>query len=376
MGFGKGKGFSPVVEPPVISEPGTESNDCQLEHTHDSMCQYWNVRGQTFTPDHDYVAVGLSLLLTQWALDRRGPLVVKLELPAANCWEGEVLWSQALYSTYLPDPGDHSWTHFTLPGISLSKDTVYLITVHTTPGWYRWVDGEWEEGEAQAIILWRYESPTNPYPRGRSYYGCNYQDGSGIWDTSADSDQAFCIEEQVTEPEPIVDKEVAAGNDDCTTYKTTIELALGFLRLDYATLDVHAYFRFLSIRLLKMITITKAYIDLQALFAVTEASSLRILGIKQTNTAAFSTQADADARPVTDAYVDWTPGAWAAGEWYGRTNDPQDIKAIIQEIVNQAGWDLDNALAIKIINTAQATGRYPTSFEGGYPAKLHIEYEE
>ncbi|MBA7643922.1 hypothetical protein ES703_51656 [subsurface metagenome] len=358
--------------PPVME---VESNDCQTEHDQPGLaCQQWNACSQTFTPDHDYEATMLSLLLTQYDINRKGPLIVKLELPAVNCWEAEVIWSKELYSRDLPYPGDYRWTRFYLGDLPLTKDTVYRITVHTLPGWYYWSGTEWELNEAQAAIRWLYQADTNPYPRGFLFVGCNFKVGEGSWSVIADNDFAFCVSEPSAPPDPDIDKEVEASTDDCYTYSTAIQLALDDLFLDYADYDMHLYARFLNIQLLKGTTIDKAYIDLKAFGNYVGSSSLRILGIKQVDTATFSTQGDADGRPVTDAFVDWTPGNWTAGEWYGRTNDPQDITAIIQEIVNQAGWLPGNALAIKIINTARGLLRYADTFEEGHPARLHIEY--
>lgn len=377
MGFGKGKGFSPVIPPPVIPEPGVQSEDCQLEHDMDrNFCQYWNANSQTFTPDHDYVAVGISLLLTQFYLITKGPLIVKLELPAANCWQAEVLWSQALYSTSLPWPGNYRWTSFVLPEIALSKDITYRITVHTTWGWYRWLNGEWVEGEAYAGITWRAKGATNPYPRGKHCTGCNYRDGSHYWSCDDPIDTAFCLRIIEAPNYKTIDRGCPAGSDDCYTFGTTMRLTYDYLYVDYETLDMHAYARFTAIPIPPGATIIHAYIDLQAYAAYTGVSALRILGIKELDTATFSTQADADGRPVTDALVNWTPGNWAANGWYGLTNDPQDIKAIIEEIIGQAGWASGNALAIKIINTAQGITRTCKSREGGNSPRLYIEYLE
>ena len=352
-----------------------QSDDCQLEHDTPFYGGHWhNAMSQTFTPDHDYLATMLSLLLTQYGISWKGPVIIKLELPSVNCWEAEVIWSKEIYSTDLPPPGDYRWTRFLLPNIPLTKDTVYRITIHTLPTWYEWTGYAWVPMDSPSWLNWRVQAETNPYPRGYQMWGCSYKDESGSWTASSNNDFAFCISEETAEVDPDTKREVEAGNDDCFTYEAIIRLDWDYQILDYETLDMHAYFRFLNIQLLKGVTIDKAYIDLRADAYAVGSSSLRILGIKQSNTATFSTQGDADGRPVTDAFVDWTPGNWTAYEWYGRTNDPQDITAIIQEIVNQAGWEPGNALAIKIINTAQGINRLVSSFEDGYPAKLHIEY--
>lgn len=377
MGFGKGKGFSPVVEPAIEPEPSTQSSDCQMEHDQDwGYCQLWNAQSQSFTPDHSYYAAGLSLLLTQYAIYVKGPLIVKLEIPATNCWKATVLWSKTLYSTDLPLPGDHRWTSFYLPNILLELGVTYRITVHTTPGWYQWVNGEWLLKESWAAVTWRSEATGSPYPRGSAWIGCNYSAGGGVWTPHVDRDHAFCLRIIEAETYLSLDRACPTGSDDCYTYGTTMRLTYDYIYMDYPGYNMHAYARFTSIPIPPGATIVKAYIDLLSHQSAVGASSLRIQGIKELDTATFSTQADADGRSVTTALVNWTTGTWAAGLWCGGSNDPQDIKAIIQEIIDQAGWASGNALAIKIINTAQVVARAARSREGGNSPHLHIEYEE
>ena len=363
--------------PDVPAEPSAQSDDCQLLHDSDNgLCQYWNAQSQTFTPDHSYYATGLSLLLTQLGLDRKGPLVVKIELNEIPPYQATVLWSRIVNSEDLPLYGEYRWTSFMLPNIPLNLGQIYRITVHTLYGWLIWENGQWVEGEAQAGIRWRAKVATNPYPRGSAWYGVNYREQSGIWLPLANQDQAFCIAIIEAETYLSLNRACPAGSDDCYTFGTTMRLDLDYLYLDYPGYDMHTYARFENINIPPGSTIVKAYIDLQEFAGTAGASDLRILGIKELNTATFSTQADADGRPVTTAFVDWTPGTWAAGLWYGGSNDKQDITAIIQEIIDQSGWASGNALAIKIINTAQAVARRVRSQEGGNSPHLHIEYEK
>ncbi|GAI55508.1 unnamed protein product, partial [marine sediment metagenome] len=158
-------------------EPGVQSFDCQLEHdTDQGFCQAWNANSQTFTPDHDYLAVGLSLMLMQvWPIVK-GPLIVLLTLNDEPWWAPTILWSQVLYSTLLPAHGDYRWTYMLMPSIPLTKDTVYRITIHTLLGWLRFIDGEWVPGEAQAGLYWRVKAATSPYPRGSQWHGVDFQD--------------------------------------------------------------------------------------------------------------------------------------------------------------------------------------------------------
>lgn len=377
MGFGRGKGFSPVIPPPTEPTPGVQTSDCPLTHDTDiGFCQYWNANSQTFKPDHTYVATGLALPLTRVTTTTKGLLVVKLELPATSCWEAEVLWSQIIHSTSLPESGDYRWISFSLPDITLSPDTIYRITVHCLPGWVEWDGEEWVPNAAAGDLYWRTKSGTNPYARGTLCSGCNYRDESGFWTPAATDDFAFCISGVIDPDLKSIDVEVGAGNDDCTTYGTTMELDRNYLRLDYSAADYHVYARFLSISIPPGATIISAFIDLKSYSTYTGTSNLRIVGIKEPNTATFSTQADADGRAITDAYKDWTPGKWTSVDWYGYSNDMQNIKAIIQEIIDQGAWAADNALALKITNTSRGITRYAHSQEHLFPIHLYIEYKE
>jgi len=306
-------------------------------------------------------------------------LIVKIEKMAANCWEAEVIWSKALDSIDLPLPDVYSITYFPIDDLLLEDSTPYRITVHTTPGWWKFVDDEWVEDEASAAIYWRYKENTNPYPRGDKWYGCNYQAGSGIWSRNVDYDHWFCLHD-VTDPTiKHLDLEVAASTDDCYTFGATMRIDRVYLYLDYAPSEIHTYARFLGVTIPSGATILHAFIEGHSYAIVGGASALRILGIKEPNTLTFSTQADADGRAVTTAYKDWTPGYWGADIWYGRFNEGQDIKAIIQEIIDQGTWASGNALAIKIYNTTLTRNRQVDAWDAGpglSPPRLHIEYRE
>lgn len=318
-------------------------------------------------------------MLSQYETTRKGPLIVKIEKMAVNCWEAEVMWSKALYSTDLPLPGVYAFSHFPLPDLAFEDSTPYRITVHTTLGWWSFVGDEWVEDEAIAAILWRFKAITNPYPRGAKWYGCNYQGEAGAWSESANYDHWFCLHDVLDPTIKHLDLEVAASTDDCYTFGTSINLGGDVLWLDYATLDMHNYARFLAVAIPSGATILHAFIEGHSYGITTGASALRILGIKEPNTATFSTQADADGRAITTAYKDWTPASWADNIWYGRFNEGQDIKAIIQEIIDQGAWASGNALAIKVINTTQTRTRKVDAWDltGNLtPPKLHIEYRE
>lgn len=380
MGFDKGKGFGSVAEEAEPAEPSVGTNDCQpTQNNVGHPCQEWNAGSQLFTPDHSYTVTGLSLMLSQYETTRKGPLIVKIEETGGDCWDNVVLWSKALYSTDLPLPGVDAITFLPVPGVALEDSTQYRITVHTTPGWYSFVGDEWVEDEAIASIRWRYKTATDPYPRGAAYTACNYNAESGAWNELEDVDYWFCIHDETDPTIKHLDLEVAASTDDCYTNPTTIRLDRDYIYMDFATESLRAYFRFLDVTIPSGATILHASIELKAYAGIGAGSELRILGIKEPNTATFSTKADADGRAVTDAYLDWTTFTVASLTWILRFIDGKELKAILQEIIDQVTWASGNALAMKIYNTAQTAAMQSYAWDFGpatYPARLHVEYRE
>ncbi len=176
----------------------------------------------------------------------------------------------------------------------------------------------------------------------------------------------------------MAEEQVAAGNCDCHTYSTTLNPDGDYIWVDHNAGDLHGYFRFTP-PIPQGATVSPAYIDMRADATCNWAADLRIIGIKETNTAVWSTQTDADGRAVTTAYVDWTTGNWAVDSWYGQTNDAQDIKAIIEEIVGQGGWVSGNGLAIKVYALSRGDAPRPVCAyehdpDGTLSAKFNCSY--
>jgi hypothetical protein len=137
--------------------------------------------------------------------------------------------------------------------------------------------------------------------------------------------------------------------------------------------------------------ISTAYLSLKSSHTINEDTvNSRITGNKEANPAVFTTLADyktrrgtvvggADDTKITTAQVDWdTIAHWVADTWY----DSPEIKTIIQEIIEQAGWVPGNPLVIfwddhddrstHAGNTIRLADTYFGNPANG--AKLHIEY--
>jgi outer membrane protein assembly factor BamB len=114
-------------------------------------------------------------------------------------------------------------------------------------------------------------------------------------------------------------------------------------------------------------------------------SALRsiIRGQAADNPGTFTSQSDFEGRfginggtdQTTNAFVYWNNlPAWSQGIWY----KTPDISSIVQEIVNRAGWASGNAMVFTWNDWANQSANsnwYKTdTYDGGYGAKLHIEW--
>jgi hypothetical protein len=197
---------------------------------------------------------------------------------------------------------------------------------------------------------------------------------------------------------PTLDLQIVASADDCR-----VRWSGSAWELDAATTSqwvgvgglpntkAGGGMRFQSVTIPQGATVTTAYLTLtcQGSDSLTVVNSV-IIGEGVDNAAAFSNIADYQARRgtivggandnnITSASVSWNAiPAWTLDTEY---NSPE-IKTIIQEIVNRAGWASGNALVLfwddHAGNTTQVTNtrRRGYSYDGSTAKapKLHIEY--
>jgi hypothetical protein len=121
-------------------------------------------------------------------------------------------------------------------------------------------------------------------------------------------------------------------------------------------------------------TITNATIQFTAHSSGSAATTLTVKGHKNTNAPTFtSTGHDITARPVTTASVTWSPATWAS-DARGAAQKTPELKTIVQEIVNQAGWASGRPLVFIISGTGDRSAK---AFDNGtaLAATLHIEWQ-
>ncbi len=108
--------------------------------------------------------------------------------------------------------------------------------------------------------------------------------------------------------------------------------------------------------------VENAYIQFTADATDDNVAELRIQAEKTENSEAFTSyDSNISSRPLTDAYVDWVPDPWTVGDATEEQRTP-GLKAIIQELVDQPGWQKNNYAAFIISGTGL---REAKSFEAG-----------
>ena len=185
----------------------------------------------------------------------------------------------------------------------------------------------------------------------------------------------------------ILDLIVTASSNDCDVYWDGSAWVLSLVgltqRVGYTNataLKEGGGMRFLNVTIPKDATIDTAYLTFKASDTRTGTTvNSKIRGEASDNPITFSTLADYQGRAKTTAVVNWDAiPAWTLDTDY---NSPE-IKTIIQELVNRAGWASGNALAIFWDDhddlSTHATGcrRQGKAYDTDttYCARLHIEY--
>lgn len=132
--------------------------------------------------------------------------------------------------------------------------------------------------------------------------------------------------------------------------------------------------RFTNITIPKNATITSAYIQFKTDERSSGSSALTIHAQKTSNALRFSTTTrELSNKARTTTSITWSPADWNTIGESGLNQRTSDIKSLVQELVSQANWKTNNAMAFIISGTGK---RVAESYDGdtrGAPL-LHIEY--
>ena len=133
--------------------------------------------------------------------------------------------------------------------------------------------------------------------------------------------------------------------------------------------------RFQNVDVPEGASIISAHIQFTAGAASSGAANFVIEGELNADASAFSAISDdAGARTKTDSMVMWAPMDWASpGERDVNQNTP-DLKGIIQQIVDQAGYESGNSIALFISGTGTRNA-IPFDTDESNAAEICIEYK-
>lgn len=168
----------------------------------------------------------------------------------------------------------------------------------------------------------------------------------------------------------------AASNDDSCRAPSTLDLTGTSFSFGYygATGAYHSYVRFPNVTVPKGATITSAKLTFVSYNDRSTANTnVKISANDVDDSVAPTTTTAFDGLVLTTAEVEWNNiEAWTAGNSY----DSPDIKTVIQEIVDRAGWASGQAIGMVIKNNGSSESlRQARSYDYGssYPV-LTIEY--
>ena len=169
---------------------------------------------------------------------------------------------------------------------------------------------------------------------------------------------------------------VSASTDDAEESSTgSVSLTSSDLELVFDSSLQTVGVRFTGLAIPAGAPITTAYIQFYTDEVQSEATNLTIRGQKALNATTFtSTSGNVSSRTSTTASVAWSNlPPWSLIGEAGANQKTPELKSIVQEIVNQAGWAGGNAMAFVIRGTGHRTA---VAFNG-IPAQapvLHVEF--
>ena len=134
--------------------------------------------------------------------------------------------------------------------------------------------------------------------------------------------------------------------------------------------------RFLDLNIPNGATIVSAYVQFtEDLLNNLNPCDLKIFGEKSSNPSTFtSTTFDISSRPRTTDSVTWSPPDWKATAKAGPDQRTPNLKTVIQEIVDQAGYTSSSPIAIILEGTGRRLAR-TWDMNPLKSASLCVEYE-
>lgn len=173
-----------------------------------------------------------------------------------------------------------------------------------------------------------------------------------------------------------VDVRVANNTDDAEEKANgEVSHSSSDLELVFDKSDQTVGMRFNGLTIPPGSTVTNAFIQFQVDEVSTAPTNLLIQGEATDNAVTFAgVDNNISSRPVTSASVSWIPEDWNTKNVAGPDQQTPDISTVIQEIVNQPGWNSGNSLVIVISGTGERVAESYNGSNSGAPL-LHVDFQ-
>jgi chitodextrinase len=177
-------------------------------------------------------------------------------------------------------------------------------------------------------------------------------------------------------PDPVVQSVgVASGDDDAEEDLSSGGVNLTSRDLELAVTGGGAVqavgIRFTGIGIPRGAMVLSASVQFTVDESTAGAASLTLRGEASDDAAPFAgTTGEVSGRPVTSASVAWIPPDWATVGAAGPDQRTADLSAVVQEIVDRAGWAPGNALVLIVTGTGTRTAE---SYDGAVGAAPRLE---
>ncbi len=132
--------------------------------------------------------------------------------------------------------------------------------------------------------------------------------------------------------------------------------------------------RFAGLQVPRNAQVVSAWVQFTTDETSTGASSMQIRAETADNTPTYtSASGNVTGRSTTTASVPWSPPDWSVVGQAASAQRTPDVSGLVQAVVNRAGWNAGNALALQFSGTGR---RAAESFEGSsaLAALLHVEF--
>ena len=157
-------------------------------------------------------------------------------------------------------------------------------------------------------------------------------------------------------------------NSDGSIYQGSSDLELCYDIDDNGGLQTVGV-QFAALSIPQNATITSAYIQFTADESNSGSVTINIKGQDADNASTFSSSThDVTNRTQTSASISWSPTAWNSGN-SGSAQKTDDLKTIVQEIVNRSGWSTGNSMVFIFSNSTTSAKRVADN-----DPVLHVTY--